>query len=209
MRILAVLFCSLLGFTISAPAVDASEEYWPSAPGMTRLSKKEYAPRQGLALFGASDVPQRLPSKTEDPLRVVVPHSAGESTVEILFSRYVNRAAFSSSGKGEAVPISVRLSTTSKGFTLYSKKLHRRLELSQSYKISGQVYRKYNRNQVVALTHEVLQQTFCKGGTVSENHDMGDFVTFYGPRSKARSPEGFHVLEGVVVNFRCSRWRAN
>lgn len=209
MRVLTILACCLLSFTMVGSGDAKGEEYWPSPPGMTKLSKREYAPREGLAPFGSRDVPRRLPRKSDAMLTYVVQHSGGESTVEILFSRDVNRARFSVSGTGEAVPVSVRLSPSKQGFAIYSKRGHRRLDLSRIYKINGQVYRKSNRKSVVDLTHEVLQQTFCLGGTVSENNSMGDFVNFYGRRSKAKSREGMGVLPGVVVHYRCSRWRAN
>lgn len=208
MKGLAIAIRVAVAFALLAPSGAQSEEYWPSLPGMTKLSKRDYAPRAGLAAFSARDIPQRLPRRNEASLSYVVRHSGGESTVEFHFSRNVNRAAFSRSGKGEAVPVSVRLSPSKQGFALYQKKRHRRLDLRQNYRISGKVYRKSNRKSAVALTREVLGRTFCNDGTVTENHDMGDFVSFYGRRSNARSPEGFGVLPGVVVNFRCSRWRA-
>lgn len=200
-------FCAL-ALPLQAQQTDSSGEYWQAAPGLPKLSKKDYAPREGLAPFSARDVPRQLPKQGQVGMRYVVQHSNGYSTVEILFSRYVNLKAFSPSGKGEALPVSVRLSPRAQGFALYQKKNHRSLDLSQTYKISGRVYRKSNRKSAAALTREVLERTFCKGGVVTENHDMGEFVKLYGRKSKVTSPEGFGVLPGVVVEYRCSRWRA-
>ncbi|MEZ5713783.1 MAG: hypothetical protein R3D85_00565 [Paracoccaceae bacterium] len=160
--------------------------------------------------FTRRDVPDE-PIDRNDPFEgngiyLLVWHSLGLSQVAVLYDLHAGRL-YSSKGKGEAIPLTVRINLPGPEKTWYSRKVFRLYETKRPYVFSGQLLDERNRAEVIAMAREVLENTHCMGGTVTENHSRGRFAKRYD--GTTRSKMGGFIAPGWNIEFRCSRWHKN
>jgi hypothetical protein len=129
----------------------------------------------------------------------------GLVTVSVLYPVNAKRL-YSSAGKGAAIPVQVRVDMPALSGTLYDRQIYRRLQASRGYTLSARIFNKTNRDEIVALTGEVLAKTHCKGGSITADMAGGDFARSFGKRAKA--PGGGFYAPGWVVSYTYRRWRA-
>jgi hypothetical protein len=105
-----------------------------------------------------------------------------------------------------AIPVQVRVDMPALSGTLYDRQIYRRLQASRGYTLSARIFNKTKREEIVALTGEVLAKTHCKGGSITADMAGGDFARSFGKRAKA--PGGGFYAPGWVVSYTYRRWRA-
>lgn len=163
-----------------------------------------------MAPFSQKDIPRTLPSRestfSDSGVALIVKHSQGYSKVTPLYELNVHRR-YSASGRGKAVPISVKIDPPMKPNVSVSlpRSSYRALSTDNEYQFKGSFLSDSNREVAIRLAREVLMKTHCYGGAVTQNTDKPEFAQAFGKR--ARTASGQSILPGWAIHFRCSRWR--
>ncbi len=185
--------------------VDSFVEEYYAARGITEETHGTFSTT---AYFTPADTPRTPPSRESrwsgNGLGLLVAHSQGHSTVEVLYPVNAHQT-YKSSGRGAAIPIEVRINPPADPSARYPRNVFRRLKTDQTYIFSGRLYAKTNRDAAIQLAQEVATKTHCRGGTLTKNTEEGDFAQAYAPRNRAAN--GRDVAPGWIISYRCSRWR--
>lgn len=164
-----------------------------------------------LRVFSASDLSGAPDFRTPftAPI-VVVRHSLGYSSVS-LFAQRAAVGSYVKGGKGEDLPVTLNIDMP-KDLVGLSPKVHRSLALNTQHQFSGLLTDQINRKTALAFAKDVLAQTYCIGGSVTENH-TAQYVDTTGTRPVARSlpmvsrkPPGGRFTPGWTVHLRCGLW---
>ncbi|WP_306152252.1 hypothetical protein [Roseovarius sp. MMSF_3281] len=162
-----------------------------------------------LPYFAASDVPARPQvhgkDTAEPTINLAVESNLGYLEVLMLYPPF-GHVNYGAGGGGKAIPIMVKIEAPYAPTAMVPRDSRRRYKPAQDRTFRAPIYHQRNRQKAISLAKEILANTHCRGGRVTEDHADGPFAEAYD--KKTRSVTGLRVTPGWGIKLRCSRWRA-
>ncbi|WP_428514989.1 hypothetical protein [Roseovarius sp.] len=204
--------CALAGCRGSGYSIERYDQ--PAPPGYPGgLSGKVTTETHGriveLPYFSSADVPAQpqvhRKTSAEPTINLAVETNQGYLSVRVLYPPF-GHVNYGANGRGQAIPIAIKIEAPLHPSALLPRDSTRRYKPMQDLEFRSPVDNKRNREEAIALSKEILANTHCRGGAVTEDQGAGSFVEVYHRNSRAAS--GLKLVPGWLVKLRCSKWRA-